>query len=472
MNTHKTDFGSNLLRAVLLSSMAMLFISGGIFAQKLWNLEECINHALENNIRIKQSILEVEAGEISVKESWLNMLPSANASASQSFGWGRSLDQSTYDFVDQQTQQSFFNLSSDVTLFSGFQKQNTMRQRRAEYMASKYNADKMRNDISLTVASYYLQILFSRELVNNAKNQLEVTRQQIDRTRRLVDAGTLPRGSLLEIEAQEANEKVSLVQAENQLNLAYLDLMQLLELSAGSDFEIEMPELVVEDDAQLLPVQTIYNTALGIMPEIKTAEYNVIRNERALAVAKGARSPNLGMSASLGTNYSDQIRYLDPLDPKFMEVKSFEDQMTDNRSTTLSLRLNIPIFNGYQISSYVNRSKLNLMNADYNLELAHNNLRKNVETAYADAVAAYASFNARQQSLKSLNEAFHYTEERFNVGMVNAVDYNVAKNQLNRAESELLSGKFDYIFKTKILDFYLGRSLTLQDMQAFRESDD
>lgn len=470
MNTHKTEYSVKLLKAVLLSSLALLFISGGIYAQKVWNLEQCIDHALENNIRIKQSVLDVEAGEIGVLESWLDMLPSANAGASYSSGWGRSLDQATYEFVDQQTQQTYFNLSSDVVLFSGFQKQNTMHQRRAEYMASKYNADKMRNDISLTVASYYLQILFSRELVSNARNQLEVTRQQIDRTRRLVEAGTLPRGSLLEIEAQEANEKVNLVQAENQLKLANLDLLQLMELPAGSDFEIDVPQLVVKSEPQLLPVQTIFNTALDVMPEIKTAEYNVIRSERALAVARGARSPSLGMSASLGTNYSDQIKYLDPLDPKFMEVKSFEDQMTDNRSTTLSLRLNIPIFNGYQISSYVNRSKLNLMNADFNLELAHNNLRKNVETAYADAVAAYAAFNARQQSLKSLNEAFQYTEERFNVGMVNAVDYNVAKNQLNRAESELLSGKYDYIFKLKILDFYLGRSLTLQDMQAFRET--
>jgi outer membrane protein len=456
-----------------LFSIVLLIASGTVYAQRVWTLEECINHALEHNIRIRQSMLEVESGEINMLESKLNMLPSLNASASHSYGWGRSIDFATYQYVDQQTQQSYFNVGSDVTLFSGFQKHNVMKQRRADYMASKYNADRMRNDISLTVAGYYLQILFSRELVINARNQLDVTRQQIARTERLVQAGTLPRGSLLEIQALGANEEVNLVQAENQLNLAYLDLLQLLELPAGTDFEIDVPRLAVNEEPDLLPVQVIFNTALDVMPEIKSAEYNVQSSEYALAIARGSRSPSLSMSAALGTNYSDQIRQSNnPLDPAFNEIKSFEDQWKDNRSTTLSIRLNIPIFNGYQASSYINRSKLGLKNADYNLELARNNLRKNVETAYADAIAAYASFNARNKSLSSLNEAFKYTEERFNVGMVNAVDYNVAKNQLSRAESDLLAGKYDYIFKLKVLDFYLGRSLTLADMQAFMENNE
>ncbi len=208
------------------------------------------------------------------------------------------------------------------------------------------------------------------------------------------------------------------------------------------------------------------------MPEIKSAEYSVQSSEYALSIAKGSRSPSLGMSAAIGTNYSDQIRRSNnPLDPAFDEIKPFEDQWKDNRSTTLSIRLNIPIFNGYQISSYVNRTKLGLKNADFNLELARNNLRKNVETAYTDAIAAYAAYNAREKSLSSLNEAFKYTEERFNVGMVNAIDYNVAKNQLSRAESDLLAGKYDFIFKLKVLDFYLGRSLTLKDMQAFMDNE-
>jgi outer membrane protein len=468
MNTQKTYSHFNFVKLVLAFSAVLLVASGSLIAQKVFTLEDCVNHALENNIRIKQSKLDVETADINLLESKLNMLPSVNGGASHSFGWGRSVDMATYQYVDQQTQSSYFNLSSDMMLFNGFQKLNITKQRRAEHLAAKYNFDKMQNDISLTVASYYLQILFSRELLNNSKEQAEITRQQIERTSKLVEAGTLARGSLLEIQAQGANEEVNVIQAENQLNLAYLDLLQLLEMEAGTPFEIDVPTLKVTKEPSLLPVQLIYNKALDLMPEIKSAEMYYQSSSHALSIAKGTRSPSLSMSAALGTNYSDQIRMSNnPLDPAFEQIKPFENQWKDNRSTTLSLRLSIPIFNGYQISSYIGRSKLNLINADYNLELAKNTLRKNVETAYADAIAAHTTFKAREKSLVSLNEAFKYTEQKFNVGMVNAIDYNVGKNQLSRSESELLSAKYDYIFKLKILDFYLGRALTLDDMKDF-----
>ncbi|MCE1200972.1 MAG: TolC family protein [Bacteroidia bacterium] len=444
----------------------LLLMSGGLLAQKRMTLEDCINYALEHNIRIKQAKLDVEAADISSTESRLSLLPSLNGSVSHSFGWGRSVDMATYQYVDKQTQSSYFNLGSDVTLFGGLQKQEAIKQRRADYLAAKYGHDKMQNDIALTVASYYLQILFNRELLANARAQAEVTRQQIERTQRLVEAGTLARGALLEVQAQGANEEVAIVQAENQLNLAYLDLLQLLEIEAGTPIEIDVPSLKVETSPEILPIQMIFNKALDVMPEIKAAEMRLKSTKHSMNMAKGNRYPSLGLSASLGTNYSDQIRLSNnPMDPDYNKIKAFEDQWKDNRSATLSLRLSVPIFNGYQISSYIGRSKINVLNADYNLQLSQNTLRKSVEAAYADAMAALSTFKAREKSLVSLRESFNYTEQRFNVGMVNAVDYNIAKNQLNRAESELLSSKYDYIFKLKILDFYLGRSLTLADLQ-------
>lgn len=470
MNTQKNDLTSKVVVINLMIGLAFLLVSSSIIAQKVYTLEDCINLALENNIRIKQSKLEVESADITQLQSKLDLLPSANASASHSFGWGRSLDQATYEYVDKQSQSSYFNISSDLTLFSGFQKLNTVKQKRADYLAAKYNSDKMQNDISLTVAGSYLQILFARELLSNARAQAEITRQQVERTKKLVEAGTLAKGSLLEVQAQAANEEVSVIQAENQLNLAYLDLLQLLELEAGTPFQIDVPALKVAQDPGLLPVDMIYNKALEVMPEIKSAEMSLESSKRGLYIAQGSRSPSLGMSAALGTNYSDQIRVSNnPLDPDYLNIKSFSNQWKDNRSATLSVRLSIPIFNGYQISSYVGKSKLGLMNADYNLQIAKNALRKNVETAYTDALASHTAFKARERSLTSLRESFNYTEQKFNVGMVNAIDYNVAKNQMNKSESDLLSAKYDYIFKLKILDFYLGRTLTLADMKEFME---
>ncbi|MCK9291797.1 MAG: TolC family protein [Bacteroidales bacterium] len=457
-------FNSIRLQCVLLSSVFMLLSAGQAVAQDIWTLEECVLYALEHNIQIQQSKLEVDIRELKQTESKLSLLPSLNSGLTHSFGWGRSVDMATYQYVNTQTQSSYFNLSSDLALFSGFQKLNTIKQRRADYLAAKYGSDKMQNDISLTVAGYYLQILFSKELVNNARSQSAVTKQQMERTQKLVEAGTLARGSLLEIQAQDANEEVAIVQAENQLKLAYLDLLQLLELEAETPFEIEIPELSVSSEPSLLPVQYIYNKAMEIMPEIKNAEMNFESSTRALAIAKGSRSPDLSLSAALGTNYSDQIRMSNnPLDPDYERVKDFNNQLRDNRSTTLSIRLSIPIFNAYQISSYIGQSRLGLLNAGYTLDLAKNTLRKNVETAYADALAAHSTYKAREKSMISLTEAFHYTEQRFNLGMVNAVDYNLAKNQLSTAESELLSSKYDYLFKLKILDFYMGRPLSLTD---------
>lgn len=470
MNTQKKDFSSIFVRFTLVVGAILLIFSGSIIAQKVYTLEDCINLALENNIRIKQSRLEVKTAEIDKLQGKLDILPSVNAATSYSFGWGRSVDMATYQYVNQQTESNYFSINSDLTLFSGFQKHNINKQNRANYLAAKYNSDKMQNDISLMVASYYLQILFNKELLQNASAQIDITRQQIERTKKLVDAGTLARGSLLEIQAQGANEEVSVIQAENQLNLAYLDLLQLLEMEAGTPFEIDVPLLKVNQEHSLLPIDFVYKKALEVMPEVKSAEMNFESSQYGLSVARGSRSPNLSMSAALGTNYSDQIRLSNnPLDPAFNEIKPFENQWKDNRSTTLSFRLSIPIFNSYQISSYISKSKLGLMNADYNLQAVKNTLRKNVETAFADALTAHTTYKAREKSLVSLRESFNYIEQKFNVGMVNAIDYNVAKNQLNRSDSELLSAKYDYIFKLKILDFYLGRTLTLADMENLTE---
>ncbi|NOU48021.1 MAG: TolC family protein [Bacteroidales bacterium] len=455
-NTHMNT--SRFTKISIVVSLVLLVISGSIIAQKTWTLEDCINHALENNIRIKQSYLDVETGAINQRESKLDFLPNLNGSVSHSYGWGRSVDMATYNYVNQ-TQQSYFNISSELTLFSGFQKLNTLKQRRFDYLASKYNSDKIKNDISLSVAGAYLQILFSREQVNNAEQQFAVTNQQIDRTAKLVAAGTLAKGSLLEIQAQGANEEVSLVQAKNQLNLAYLDLLQLLEIEAGTAFQIDIPTLGLTQQPEILPIQYIYNAALGAMPEIKSAEMSYESFGRALSVAKGSRSPSLALSLGLETRYSEG-------NPQ--NIKPFSDQFKDNQNSTLAFRLSIPIFNNWQINSYVGRSKVNFLNADYNLQLAKNTLRKNVETAYADALAAYSSYSAREKSLSSLEESFSYTEQKFNVGMVNALDYNVAKNQLNKANSDLLSAKYDFIFKYKILDFYLGKTLTLKDLQMIQ----
>ncbi len=446
-----------------LIGLLLIIISGTIYSQKVWSLRDCIDYALDNNIQVKQSELTSENNKISLLQSKLDLLPTVNGNLSHTYGWGRSIDLATYTYANQNTQQSYFTFSSDITIFNGLQKYNTIKQNQFEYLASKYDSDKMKDDISLSIAAAYLQILFYIEIVATAEDQVEITKLQIDRTEKLVNAGTLAKGSLFDIQAQGATEEVNLINARNRLNLSYLDLLQLLDKSASEKLEIEKPELSITTVPELLPPEQIYSYAILNLPEIKSAEYRLQSANKGLSIARGYRSPSLSLRGGWNTSYSDQIKYSNPLEPNYGDIIPFGNQFEDNQNKTLQVSLSIPIFNGFQVSSYISQSKLDAENAQYNLQLSKNQVRKNVETAFADALSAFKSYNANKKSLNAYTEAFKYMEQKFDVGLVNTLDYNVAKTQLTKAKSDLLSAKYDYIFKTKILDFYMGKPITLEE---------
>lgn len=457
----------------IIAFLVFLTFGFSITAQENWTLEKCIEYAFENNLTIKQSSLNVQASNYDLSQSKLDLIPSLNASASQNFGWGRAPDPQTNIYATQQTQRTFFNVNSDVTLFNGLQQVNSVRKAQFDYLASKYDSDKIRNDISLNIAASYLSILFNIELLNNAQRQVDISNEQIERTKKQVEAGAIARGSLYDIEAQAAADETNLINAKNNLMLAYLDLLQLLDMESSTDFDIDKPMLEITNTPTLLPAEMIYNKSVMIMPEIKSAEYRVQSAERTLAISQGARSPRLFASGSLGTLYSDQIRDIisNPGEiPEYGDVKSFSNQFVDNRDGSLVFGLSIPIFNGYQVSTNIKKSRIYYENVNLELELEKNRLRKNIESAYADALSAYQTYISQKKSVNAFTESFKYTEEKFNVGMVNSTDYNVVKIQLANAESNLASAKFDYIFKVKILDFYLGKSLTLSDIANVKEN--
>ncbi len=460
------------IKSVIFTLVISLFAFGiNANAQKLWTLEECIAYAYENNIEIQQSKLSVNAADHDLLQSKYNMVPSLNASTSHSFGWGRSFDQSANRYASNNTQQSYFSLNSQVTLFNGMQLINNVRQKQFDYLAEKYTSDKIRNDMSLNVAASYLLILFNIELVNNAQRQVDISVEQIDRTKKQVDAGAVARGSLYDIEAQGAADDANLVSAKNKLLLAYLDLMQLLDIEANNEFDIDKPVFEIIGTPTLLPAEMIYNKSVMIMPEIKSAEYKVESALRGLSIVKGMRSPRLYATSSYGTNFSDQLMksYI-PGQPGYNEMMSFDEQFKENRNGTLSIGLSIPIFNGYQVSTNIKKSEIIYESVSLGLESEKLRLRKNIEAAYADAVASYQTFISRQKSVDAFGSSFQYTEEKFNIGLVNSTDYNVVKIQLANAEADLASSKFDYIFKTKILDFYLGRSMSLNDIANVKEN--
>jgi len=461
----------------------LIFISQ-LIAQKQWTLKECIDYAMEHNIQLKQQQLNLSLSEGNLMQSKMALLPNINGSANQVYNYGKTIDMFTNTFATEKVQSNNFYISSGITLFDGFKLLNTIRQNQYETMASSYNLAKYQNDMSLSIATAYLQILYNMELLDIAKNQLEISKQQVERTKKLVDAGVLTKGSLLTIQSQEASDELMLINAQNQLDLSYLTLIQLIDLDSPKDFAIVKPNFEIAPDISLLqePMQ-IYEKSLSILPEIKSAELKVKSAYTNLSIARGNLSPNLSLRGSIGTGYSGaSTRYtglsdagvqtigytnepipipvVAPLLVANYEKIPFNDQINDNVNKSIGLYLSIPIFNNFQVKNSIAASKINLKNAEYTLELTKNNLNKTIYQAYADAKAALKKYYATIKTVEAMEESFKYTKQRFDVGLVNSLDYNDASNKLYKAKSDLLQAKYDYIFRIKILDFYQGIPLT------------
>jgi outer membrane protein len=444
------------MKKSLFLSIALLLFSGGyVFSQqKIWSLEECVRYAIDNNIQIKQQVLQTEMQKNTLDLSKLQLLPTLNASLSHDYTFGRALDFLSYKYIDHNTLYDNFNLGGNITLFNGLINYNTIQKNKYNLLASQRDLDNIKDNISLNIALAYLQILLNKELVIANKTQLETTKQQIEKTRKMVDAGSVARGNLLQIEAQAAQEDVQLVTMQNQLDISYLTLTQMLELKSPEGFEIVLPMISV-DTASVITgkIDDIYNVAVQNRPEIKSAELKLESSKYDLKIARGGRSPRLTSSHSFGTRYSYVFHDTTNV--------SFSDQIKNYKNYGLGFSLYIPILNGWQVNKNISNSKLSIANSEYTLEAAKKNLYKSIQQAYADAVAALKKFSASTQAVAYSEEAFRYTEVKFNQGMVTSVDYNAAKTTLLKAQSDMSQAKYEYIFKTKVLDFYKGLPLNL-----------
>lgn len=474
------------LNGLLLTLVACLFstvMSAQAPNEKKWTLEECINYALEHNIQVRQNIINQQLAEQDLKASKFNVLPNLNGSATHIYNFGQTIDPFTNTFATNQVRSNQLALSSSVTLFNGFQTINSIKRNKAQVEVSKYDLESIKNDISLNIANSYLVILFNMELEKNAERQLEVTNIQIERIEKQVNAGTLPKGSLQEIEAQYATEELQLVNAQNQLKISKINLAQLLNLENSSEFEVDQPNLEsFQGVSELITPGALYETAVDVMPEIKRAEYNFYAAEKSRTLARGSYYPSLSLSGSIGSGYSGANQtlvgiedlgfqpngsittggdlVLSPSFTRIVEDKSFNDQLDDNFNKSIGFRLSVPLFNGLNSRTNVQKAKLNMQSAELNLDNAKLQLRQNIESAHTEAVAALKRYKAAEKSVLALETSFEYTNQRFSVGLVNSYDFNNEKNRLNNAQSELLQAKYEYIFKTKVLDFYRGQALS------------
>lgn len=472
------------MKKLVLLFLPLLAAFAPLYAQETWDLEKCITYAMENNLNIQRSELNTQVNEAWVLNSKASVLPTLSGTATNFYNFGQTIDPFTNQFATSRVRSNNFSLGSRMILFNGFQTTNSIKQSQLNLQASQYDLDKTRNDISLQIAGFYIQVLFNNELLAIAESQLDITNQQVERTKKLVDAGSLPRGNLYDLEAQLAGEELNVVTAQNNLDLSYLALKQVLQLDPSTDIRVQVPNVSVPANAgvEARPGQ-VFDVAMTQLPDIKGAETRLASSAKGYSIAKGGRSPSLTLSGSYGTGYSGAARELESSTPTTRIVgvtensqesvitpsadltfrtKPFGSQIEDNINRSIGLTLNIPIFSGLSTHTSIERAKLNMEIAASDLELTKNNVRQDIERAYADAVAAAKNYRATKKSVDALTEAFKYAQQRFDVGLLNAVDFNLAKNNLLRAESNLLQAKFDYVYKVKVLDFYQGKALSFK----------
>lgn len=430
----------------------LLFVAlfASLQAQEVWSLEKCINYALDNNIKIKQGVITTEYQQNQLKQSKSSRLPNLNGQLSQNFSFGRNLTYPENTYEDVNITQTDFGISTNVPIFQGWYITNNISKLDLDFQASVEDLAKAKSDISVNIASTFLEILFAKDLVKVSEDQLTVTNLQIKQINEKVEAGSLARGSLLEVQAQAAGEELNLVNAKNQLQLAKLRLTQLLELPLKDDFEVEVPTLPeISAEASIVTSVEVYKSALLTRPEIKGADLRFQSSQFQLKMAKGALYPTINAYASFNDLYNNQ------------NTTTFSDQIKNNQRKSIGAQMNIPIFTRFQNRLQIDNARLQVLNTELELENTKKLLRSDIETAQTTAIAALNRFNSNQKAVSSMKEAFRYSEEKFGVGLVNAVEYNTAKTKLAKSESDLLQAKYEFIFRTKILDFYRGLPLTL-----------
>jgi len=462
------------------------FISSAQDTPKVWTLEDCINYALDHNLDIKKQILSVEANKKQLLQSRLTLLPDLNANATNVWNFGQTIDMYTNTFATSTVRSNNFYVQSNTTLFSGLTKVNTIKQNSINLLASQYDLDVLKNNISLSVAGYFLDMLLNLELLDVANNQIEITKGQVSRMEKLVEAGSSAKGDLLNIQAQEAAEALAVVQAENRLIISRLSLQQLIDLPVTPDFRIEKPLLKpVEESKGILTPEQVFNFAVEKRPEIKSADLRVQSAQKSLAIARGVLSPSISFGGSWGTGYSGADKEINPNLPADTltfpvgytqntheivlskevlyqyRVKTLNEQLKNNNNQSLGFYLRIPIFNGWSGRTNISLAKIQREKAELDLEIQKRDLRKSIEQAYADASSSLQQYNASLQKVTAQEESFKYTQQKFDVGMMTSFDYNNSKKDLTKAESDLLQSKYDFIFKTTILDFYMGKPISI-----------
>jgi len=420
-------------------------------AQQRITLKRATELVIENNLQIKQAKFSEAISEVNLNQSKLAVLPTLNANSGLNFNYGRSIDLNSNQFINRAITSNNATVISNTNLFQGFRRMNEISQNKLQLEADKSNTQKVKNDLVLAVVTNYLSVLNAQDLLTASKQQLDIANQQLDIEQKFFDVGNRTLADLAQSKSQVATAELNVTNAKNQVDLAFLDLAQLLELDPSIPFEIEKPQIdnIINVNAAYSAVD-VFKTASLNFPDIKLAAFRKQVFEKEIDIAKSGFLPSLSLQSGLNTRYSNGT---------FFDT-SFGEQVRENFNQFIGFGLSIPIFNGLAAKSNVRRANINFQNAMVSEQLAKNNLNKVINQAVYDLRAAEKRFYSAQTAYISSKEAFNVIEQRYAVGLVNSLDFNQAQTNLNRAQFDQIQARYDFIFRSKVIDFYLGNPIT------------
>lgn len=468
----------------LLAISLLLFFSGKAQEPKIWSLADCVNQALQKNITVQQQILNTQSAKSDLTQSKLALLPTLNLNANNNWQTGFAINPTTNiarEGVAFRT--NSFGAGSSMPVFAGFQNVNNVRAREAQVKATEKELEQSKNTITLNVCNAYLRVLQNIELLQSAQDRINATTAQLQRQQKMYELGSSNKSRYLQLKAQLSNEELALVNAQNALNQAYLELWLLIEVKPESNYSIEKPsaqELNISDEPR--SIDDIFDLFSAKSPDLAAAQMRTKSAHILNQVAKGAYSPRLSLNANLNSFYTTQsqtgvgpIRFqnaligagefngtpipvytLTPTGYDSYIVTPFSTQFNRNLGTNIGLNLSIPIFNGGTLNNNLQRSQISYQSNKLTEKQTRNNLYRSIAQSYVDFKAAYKRFQANQANLEANKEAFEISEKQFDLGGLNLADYLNSKNSFIRAEADFTQAKYELIFRRKVLDFYLG----------------
>ncbi|WP_025834769.1 TolC family protein [Bacteroides stercorirosoris] len=420
-------------------------------AQEGWTLRQCIDYAIEHNIDIRRTANAAEQSEVSVNTAKWARLPNLNGSAGQSWNWGRTQtaikDEATGDYstvyVNTNSNSTNMSVSTSIPIFTGLEIPNQYALAKLNLKAAMADLEKAKEDISINIASAYLQVLFNKELHQVSLGQVELSKEQLARISRLAELGKASPAEVAEAKARVAQDEMNAVQADNNYQLALLDLSQLIELETPEGFTLSAPVVTLEL-LPLTPPDEVYQTALTTKAAVQAAQYRLEGSKHSIRIAQSAFYPQLNLNGSLGTNYYSTID------------RNFSQQLQDNFSKYVGLSLSVPIFNRFSTRNRVRTARLQQENYALQLDNTKKTLYKEIQQAWYTALASESKYTSSSTAADASEESFRLMSEKYDNGKATAVEYNEAKQNLMKAQSDELQAKYEYLFRTKILDFYKG----------------